>query len=391
LDHNNKQEKMNSEKNRHEIPGDVLIKYLCGSATEEERNFARRWINENAENKKYFDEVKNYYQLSKMVQNPSGYDKEAGWNRVKAGYYKTKLQKEQSVKTRKYILRAIISSAALIILAAGLFIYYQNNTLKNELQTQKYHKISVPLGAKSYIILSDSTKVWLNAGSTLRYPENFSSGKREVYLEGEGYFDVTRNEQKQFIVNTSGLRVLVYGTQFNVKSYPDENSIQTTLIKGSVAIEPLISNSKVKPVYLKPNQTATFYKSSLKIEKSTINQAMIDNKIEPELIEKIVIKPKVNPTPITSWKDKEWVFDHEGLGDLAVKLERRYNVNIIFDDKGLTAYKFTGTITEETFEQVLKIIQLSAPITYSISGNNVTLKEDPYYKKKYDKMILNSK
>ncbi len=385
---------MNIEENNNNIPDDILIKYLCGSANDRERSIARKWINKNNENKRYFDELKDYYQLSKVIQQPSGYDKEAGWNRIKAGYYKTKLQNEQigkNIYQKKIILRAVISSAAIIILTLGIFLLFQNKLIKNEQQAQKYIEISVPFGAKSYIILSDSTKVWLNAGSILRYPENFSSGKREVYLEGEGYFDVTRNEKKLFVVNTSMLRVLVFGTQFNVKSYPDENLIQTTLVKGSLAIESLTSNSKSKPIYLKPNQIATFYKSSSKIEKSKVNPSKMDNKIEPKRIERIVITPKVNPAPIISWKDKEWVIDHEGLGDLAVKLERRYNVDIIFKDKSLIAYKFTGTITVETFEQVLKIIQLSAPIIYSIEGNNVILKEDPYYKKKYDKMIINSK
>ena len=385
---------MENEKHNKQHPEDLLIKYLVGSANEEERIAALDWMNKSKENKLYFNELKDYYHFTKLIQEPAGFDKEAGWGRVKAGYYKARFQSSQNEKTRykrKLIIQFGMSAAAAIAIAflAGFYLRQLAPTPTPNSHAQVYNEIVVPLGSKSFVTLSDSTKVWLNAGSKLKYPENFSSTNREVSLEGEGFFNVAKNSNRQFVVKTNGLSIKVFGTQFNVKSYPDENEIQTTLIEGALSIEPNSRDKKAQPVFLKPNQTATFYKSNSTIEKT--RQPVADNvqEMKESNIEKIVVASKVNPLPITSWKESDWVFDGEKLGDLAVKLERRYNVKIAFANKNLISYRFTGTLTEETFEQVLKIIQLSAPILYTIEGKNVVFKEDPYYKKEYDKMINN--
>jgi ferric-dicitrate binding protein FerR (iron transport regulator) len=187
------------------------------------------------------------------------------------------------------------------------------------------------------------------------------------------------------LVKTSEITIKVFGTQFNVKSYPEENKVTTTLVKGSVAIE---SKDITKPdTYLKPNQTAVFFKTSLTKPSSHVPQTKA--KVEPEasLTNDLVIAPISDPTPLTSWKDQRWVIDSEDLEQLAILLERRYNVKILFIGEGLKNYKFSGILTDETFEQVLKIIQLSAPVQFRIDHNQVVLSEESNYKKKYDNMI----
>ncbi len=382
---------MEKENKKVKYPQELLIKYLAGSATDEERDRAREWINQAHNNKRYFDELRDFYQLSKVVQKPSGFNKEAGWNRVKAGYYKSRYEsviKEKIKHRRRIILRAGISAAAAVIIAVfSGYLYFGNIFSEKSKTITTFNEIIVPLGSKSHIILADSTEVWLNAGSKLRYPENIQAAEREVYLEGEAFFDVAKAGERQFIVKTAGLNIKVFGTRFNVKSYPDENHIQTTLVEGAISIETETGNRRMKPVYLRPNQTATYYKSSSVIEKSIDEVPKGTPVKEISKISKVVIDPKINTEPITSWKDKEWVFDGEELDELAVKLERRYNVNITFENKNLVSYRFTGKIKDETFEQVLKVIQLSAPILFTVDGNNVILKEDPLYKKQYDKLI----
>jgi len=385
---------------------ELLIKYIAGSATEEERETALAWIRENTENRKYFEELKEYYHFTKIIQKPSGFNKEEGWNRVMAGYYKNQYQSQiqQKKDTRKKLMvRFVISSAAAVLIA--FFIgFLANSFITDRKSSLTFNEIVVPLGAKSQVTLSDGTKVWLNAGSKLRYPVNFLKDTREVYLEGEAFFDVTKSHKRLFVVKTSKLNVKVYGTQFNVKSYPEENIIQTTLVRGSVAIETNDKSNK-RTVFLKPNQSATYYKqlpvskptSEVSSPEETSAEALqknvtpaVEKKKAEEPDKKIVVQPKVDPLPITSWKDKRWVIDGEDLGHLTVKLERRYNVKITFANESLKNYKFSGTLAEETFEQVLKIIQLSAPIKYSITSNNVVFSVDPLYKKKYDKMISKS-
>lgn len=381
---------------------EILIKYLVGSATAEERDIALSWINESTENQKYFDELKDYYELTKVTQKPSSFNSTEGWNRVKAGYYQAQYQQQvQRNKVKRIITRYAIPIAACVLVTFLLGFFTSNFLSVNNSQKNAvaFNEIRVPLGAKSQVILSDGTKVWLNAGSKFRYPVNFMQGNREVYLDGEAFFDVTKMDHKLFIVKTSKLNIKVYGTQFNVKSYPEENLIQTTLVKGSVAIESADKAEK-GTIYLKPNESATYYKNEkAKVEAiaetSTPKNSAVATEVKKiaDTKEKIVVIPKVDPLPITSWKDTRWVIVGEDLGQLTVKLERRYNVKISFETEDLKHYKFSGTLAEETFEQVLKVIQLSAPIKYSIEGNYVVFSEDPLYKKNYDKMIsrINSK
>ncbi len=367
---------------------ELLLLYLKGEANDKERASARKWINEKAEHKAYFNRLKELDLITGISSGKTKYDKAEGWNRVEAGYYKKMYENAiiNSADRRRKAIRYVSSAAAIFILALiGRALVHSYTIKKNSSDAIVYTETLVPLGSKSLVTLSDGTKVWLNAGSRLRYPLLFGKKTREVYLEGEGYFDVAHDKNKRFLVKTSEITIKVFGTQFNVKAYPEENKIFTTLVKGSVAIE---ANSGDKPeTYLKPNQTAVFDKSSQK----KIPKAVPKTEQSPEKIlsqaNEVIVSPEKNTEVVTSWKDTRWIVEGETLEELAIKLERRYNVKIIFADAGLKDYKFSGTLTDETFEQVLKIIQLSAPIEFTLDHKTVTIKEDKLYKVKYDNMI----
>ncbi|MBN2273983.1 MAG: DUF4974 domain-containing protein [Bacteroidales bacterium] len=381
---------MKTKNNQSNPLEDVLVKYLTGSASESEREQVLNWIHENPGHQKTLDELKSYYLLTKAIQKPSGFNKEEGWTRIQSRYYKARYiaEQEQKKKYRSNIILYTAMSSAAAVLIAFLLGYSAHKDSGIGPAVRAENEIIVPLGAKSHVTLTDGTRVWLNAGSRLKYSDGFFRDSREVYLEGEAFFDVKEDHKKMFVVKTSNLDIKVYGTQFNVKSYPEENIIQTTLVKGSVAIEAYTDKThEKKSVFLKPNQTAIFYKSTPAVQNIKIPDTGDKQESIAETGEKIVIAPSVNPVPITSWKDSRWIIVSEELDELAIKLERRYNVKISFTDESLRKYKFSGTLKDETFEQVLQIIQLSAPITYQIEGNKVLFKEDPLYKKKYDKMI----
>lgn len=382
---------MKTENNTFQQLEDNILQYLSGSASESEREIMIRWINENKDHQHYFDECKSLYLATKVIQKTSTFSREESWKKIQAVYYREKYcsgQKEQKRSRTKILLYAVISSAA-AVLVAFLFGYYafRGSGGKFAAVLQGENEITVPLGAKSHVTLSDGTKVWLNAGSTLKYPGIFTPDSREVYLEGEAFFDVKKEASTIFVVRTSNLDIKVYGTQFNVKSYPDENMIQTTLVKGSVSIEERSDSARKKSFLLKPNQTAVYYKAHVAFAGQKVPAAGSKPQGTAASPEKMVITPLENPVPITSWKDNRWIIVGEELESLAVKLERRYNVKIAFADEGLKKYKFSGTLKDETFEQVLRIIQLSAPIVFHVEGNDVVFSEDPLYKKNYDKMI----
>jgi ferric-dicitrate binding protein FerR (iron transport regulator) len=370
---------------------ETILQYLTGSASDSEREIIIRWIHENKDHQQYFDECKALYLATKLNQKPLPFNREESWKIIQAVYYREKYmtgQVQQKKGRRKALLFVVISSAAAVVIAFLLGYYAFSGSWGQPSATLPgENEITVPLGAKSHITLSDGTRVWLNAGSKMKYPGVFSKESREVYLEGEAFFDVQKQAESIFTVRTSNLDIKVYGTQFNVKCYPDENQIQTTLVKGSISIEDHSDKTFKKPFILKPNQTAVYYKPAVPIPgpKGPAPGSGPGGLVEST--EKMVITPVENPVPITSWKDNRWIIVSEELESLAIKLERRYNVKITFADESLKRYKFSGTLKDETFEQVLRIIQLSAPIVFHVDGNKVVFSEDPLYRKNYDKMI----
>ncbi len=371
---------------------DLLVKYLTGLADTAERDQALYWINQSKSNQKYFDQLRDIYESSKLTQPANSYNTDFSWERVKSRYYKKRFEKiqKQEKEEKLYLIREILRYAAVILVVGtlGVITYKFLNHVSVESQ-QVWNEVEAPFGSRTVVNLADGTKVWLNAGSKLKYAVNFGQKNRNVFLTGEAYFDVKRNEKIQFIVKTSHLDIKVYGTEFDVKAYPEENTIQTTLVKGSVTIVGT-KESLVKEIKMLPNQSVTFIKD-VGLFESTIKKQKIEEQFEKAVHEKenLVILPKINPVLFTSWKDTRWVIEGETLGSLAVKLERRYNVKFQFKSQSLENYKFSGTLKEETLEQVLKVIKISAPIEYTIQDNTVYLYENKSYRKSYDELLIN--
>jgi transmembrane sensor len=169
---------------------DLLIRYLIGSTTCEENLLVGDWLNDDAEHRRYFDQLKDMYYLGKVVQSPSGFDKEVSMERIKRRFYETWYQ-EMKVQGREprssyFSIRMILSVAALLMVAllTSLFVRYflfERNGL-NGVDSLVYNEVMAPLGSRTHVILPDGTKVWLNAGSKMRYAMNFLKRDREVVL-----------------------------------------------------------------------------------------------------------------------------------------------------------------------------------------------------------------
>lgn len=210
-----------------------------------------------------------------------------------------------------------------------------------------------PSGQKSVLFLRDGTKVWLNAASRISYAKNFTGhDTRDVYLEGEAFFDVAHDEDRPFIVHTSSIRIKVLGTSFNVKSYSEEKTIETTLIRGKVRIEQSdATGSRIGDVELKPNQQAVFIKESKILN---ITEVVADNS--------------------GSWRRERLVFDEALISDVILQMERWFNIKIHFEDKASMDCRLTASIENESLEDVLKLMAASHNISYRISGTNVFIK-----------------
>lgn len=360
---------------------DVLItKFLLKDINEQELRVLREWILSNPSHKKHLEEVEKVYHAIEVFKNPDNIDPEKAWEIIEQKLpTKHSLNNQQTISEipRRTINKKLLVAASFFIAIslsfAGSYLYFLSKT-KTEVA---FNEINVPKGSKSSIVLSDGTKIWLNSSTSLKYPEKFESDSREVYLEGEAFFDVSEDKEKPFYVRTSDLNIKVLGTSFNVKSYAKEGTIETTLESGSISIHKELEGKKTD-VVLKPNQRLTLVKKKGIILVDDIKNHLEENistPVTPERkTEKIFLDKYVDTKLYTSWKDNKLVFNDETFESLAVKIERWYNVKIIIHGDKLKQLRFSGTFENETVEQALNALKITTNFKYTLEQNVITIK-----------------
>jgi len=226
-------------------------------------------------------------------------------------------------------------------------LIYDNNIDIKELV---YHSLKVPYGKRFNVVFSDGSKAYLNSGSVIRYPVKFiEDKKREVFLEGEAFFDVAENKNELFIVNSNGINVEVYGTKFNVRNYSEDFNSDIVLVEGSVGIK----NAEVSELtMLKPGFKGSVDKENFRVKTS-----------------------KVNTKIYTSWIDGEVIFRNETFSQILKKLERLYNVTIINNKNESLNEVFNAAINveNENIEQVLDYFNKIYNIEYQIFNNKIII------------------
>ena len=296
---------------------------------------------------------------------------------------KSSLRKQCSLN-KPNIFKSVIRYAAIFILAfslSGILFFYLGKHRVTEPKLS-FSELVVPLGSRAQFSLPDGTAVTLNAGSKLKYDNRFGITDRVVQLEGEGYFKVAKDASKTFTVKTSYLNVRALGTEFNVKAYPDDKTIEATLVEGSVNIESISDKKNAEIHLLKPNQKLTFFKKdSTVVDETALVKEKTENKKQPVQEQKLVSIPRlvtenVNIEPVISWKENRWIFEKQSLSQIAVALERKFDVQIKFESDHLKTFRFTGIIINEPIEQVLEVMSITAPINFKLKGRVVTLSEN---------------
>ena len=251
-------------------------------------------------------------------------------------------------------IKVAASVTIIIAVTAGLYFLGNPNPATPASQPPsaiaEMEKRSNAAGEKSVLFLDDGSKVWLNSASTITFASDFTSGEtRDVHLEGEAFFDVTHDANKPFIVHTSGIKVKVLGTSFNVRSYDEEKTIQTTLVTGKVQIEqPADHGQAVGVLQLKPSQRAEFDKLS-----------------------KIINVHEVVQVNAGAWREDKLVFDETPIDEVLLQLERWYGVRIHVADRANLHCRLSATIAEESLKDVLKLMEVSHRISYTVSGKDV--------------------
>lgn len=370
-----------------EIPWQLLKKKLKGQLSDEERLIVDDWIREDPENPLIVEYLADKAQNNILYPSDFNPDEASAWQKIKARLQFT----ETLIYTRKqfYRLVAVITIPLMVAGFAGGFLL--KHDIKSTLISETFTTIYSPGGQKTLITLPDNSKVWLNAKTTLKYSSNFNQKKRELYLDGEAYFDVEK-KQIPFIVHLSAINIKVLGTAFNVKCYSDEKTVEATLVRGSLKIEKFATvNGPGEEVMLKPNQKIVFQKETLDSDNTVVDQG----KSASQPLDIIITKKTVLPVKIigfadnydtkisTSWKDGLMILKSEKLKDLATMIERRYDVKIVFENEEIKNFEYSGTLHELSLEQLMNALKMTSPIIFTIKEKTVLIKENKEVKGKY--------
>ncbi len=282
--------------------------------------------------------------------------------------------------------------AASLLLLLTTYIVFQGIRDYKAIQTKAiiYNTIESPFGSRARIYLPDSTHVVLNAGSTLRYPVDFlGKDRREVLLNGEGFFEVRENKRSEFVVKVGDIEITALGTTFNVKAYPEEALIEATLVEGLLSINR--GDNQKGTVIIRPNEKVSITKEEGGILRKPAGPASGQRTglTYPQRIpvKDVNVERRIDPIKDISWKDREWVIRGKTMEELSVMLERRYNVEIDLGDKVVGSFRFSGILKDETLEQVLFAIRSTAPVDYDIDAKRVVLTENKRLRKQYERLL----
>jgi transmembrane sensor len=267
----------------------------------------------------------------------------------------------------------LAAASVIIILFAGWLLKTSQSSLKEE---TKQEALEARKGSRSRSLLPDGTTVWLNAGSKLYYENDFTGLTREVRLEGEAFFDVVKSPDRPFIVHTSDIDIKVLGTAFNVKSYPEDKTVETTLYRGSVRVF-RHEDSEKKAIQLKPNEKLILTKhAAIKPEELSKDDNPSSVKQIPPAsftIAHIDSTKTENERFETAWLYSRLECRGDSFEELARKLERWYNVTIVFTDEQVKQLSVTVIFESETVEQAFAALKTGFPITYKINNHEISV------------------
>ncbi|MCE5348202.1 MAG: FecR domain-containing protein [Bacteroidales bacterium] len=258
-------------------------------------------------------------------------------------------EKENKKKKKVFPVSSLLKVAASLLLGLVIGKMIFTGHINSE---QFYYTSIAPKGSISQVVLPDSSYIYLNAGSTIKYAMNGNKGNREVFLDGEAWFRVQKSEKRPFIVHTHFYDVNVKGTEFNVKAYYEDADVVTTLEKGSVTITSGAVKLKEQAV-LEPGEQLVY------------------NKNDGSMVVK-----DINTRWATSWKENKLIFINMSFRELVVLLERKYGVDIQVAESEIMDFHYDGIIKDESIIKVLDLLRLTLPIDYKIKDQIIEIRRN---------------
>jgi len=312
----------------------LIGKYLKGEASPQEKDAFKAWLDQNETNREAFSDLKRIWDRTGELREDRPVNVENAWNRF---VLISSQKKTKTIVMTKWIWRA----AAVLIIGIGLSYLARDRWLKPGMvqivaQDQK----------RSDIVLPDGTTVWLNRNSRLSYPERFEASNRDVYLEGEAFFEVIRNETKPFIITTPGAAVKVLGTSFNVKTEVD--STEVTVATGKVAF--YLLENKSHQVVLNANDKGIFRPQSRQLIKT--------QNIDPNFL---------------AWKTGKLVFENATLEQVVKSLSSFYNKEVELGQEGLSGCRINTVFDNQPLEEVMEEISLLLGVSYKLTESKMVI------------------
>lgn len=318
----------------NQIPWEHIQNKLRNPNLDEDETL-RNWLSEDIDNKDFFNEIKVMYSIIDNVPEAFVPQKDQAWGQI---------LNRITIKNRKFnpvqILLRIAASFLLIALGVG-----GNYLLQNRKPVNSYTEVYSPYGHKTMVLLPDSSQVWLNGDSRIRYNTDFSKS-RNVELVGEALFHVTKNPSSLFTVKSKDLRIEVYGTTFNVRSYANDLVSEIALVEGKVSL----FRAKQFLKAMNPEEVITYDTKSNEISSHHGDMRQI-----------------------TSWRADELIIENESFENVVKYLERWYGVKIELDKSLMQNSRLSFKVQTESLTELLSIINHITPVSYEINGKQVKI------------------
>jgi ferric-dicitrate binding protein FerR (iron transport regulator) len=384
---------------------ELIFLELKGELKKEERRLLFDWVNQSPDNQAFYKKIINEKNIINKINAYRRVNRKGAWNKINSRIEeKGKIRKLDSYRIVKYaaavIIPLVIGSYLLLkhdiifknketlngpviisgtqkailststnerielgengkrrifnftkatVIDTSHTLTYQNREAEQIEKTSEIalNTLETPRGGEYTLILSDETKVFLNAETKLTFPETFDENSREVTLEGEAYFEVSKSASRPFIVKTDKFNIRVYGTSFNVSAYKSDNIAHTTLVEGSVEVS--VNNENA--VRLVPGEQACYNKS---------NDELYTHEVETYIY--------------TDWKDGKFVFANESLENIMIRLSRWYDTETKFINDDMKNYHFSGTLNRyDEINKILDMIALTTNISFEIKANTIII------------------
>ncbi len=322
-----------------------ITRKISGESTDDDVRLVEEWLNEKPENKEIYSRLEQTWKFRSASKDTHHSLYES---------VKRRIAVHESSPKQKYSFTTLFKVAAIlaVILMSDYMVYMFRGEKKAELVS--WQEIVVPRGNRMKLVLPDSTTIWLNNETKLRYASNFSNANREVELSGEAYFDVHHDARHPFIVKIGSQKIKVLGTKFSVNAYPEDNTIETSLVSGSVIFQ---SEREIngKSEYKLDSGYSLFYDKK--------NNSVSTKKIQASYYQ--------------YWENGVYAFKDENFESLALKIKRIFNIEVVFENEFLKNKTYTGTINinDNIFLFMEAIRRTSVePIEYKFNKNIIYVK-----------------